>query len=150
MDHVQNGVATVAQPAAANGLASARLRPDRRGLLHDQERLLRQRPRLDRERVRGGRRHGARPVRHDRVGQHIEHILKLSARLLLPLVRRPLRLWWRQHWLVHLDQEVHLQVHPALAAAFFGAVLRLVGRGDGALTKTASPLCSSTKGSPHR
>ena len=30
----------------------------------------------------------------------------------------PLRLGWRQHWLVLLEQPVHLQVRPALAAAF--------------------------------
>ena len=41
----------------------------------------------------------------------------------------PLRLGWRQHWLVLLEQPVHLQVRPALAAAFLGAAPRHVGRG---------------------
>ena len=51
-------------PAAIHAAHAAWLPRDRRGLLHDRERLLRWRPHLDDERVQC-RRHGARPVRQD-------------------------------------------------------------------------------------
>ena len=110
--------AAVAALAAAH---AARLRPDRRGLLHDRERLLRRRPHLDRERVRG-RRHGAWPVRQDRDRLLIVHKLVLSARL-QSLLRQPLRLGsWS--WLVRLVLEVHLQIAvAAVPCDAAGAVL---------------------------
>ena len=51
---------------AALAAHAARLPSDRWRLLHDRERLLRRRPHHHQERVRG-RRHGARPVRQERI-----------------------------------------------------------------------------------
>ena len=119
----------LAKPAAAS-LAE----PAVTWLLHDRERLLWWRPHLHQERVRC-RRQGARPVRPDRNHELGDHEL-VSARLPAHRVL-PLRLGWQRLWLVLLKQQVHLRLHLALAAAFPGAVPRLVGR-DVTATQQAS------------
>ena len=119
----------LAKPAAAS-LAE----PAVTWLLHDRERLLWWRPHLHQEQVRC-RRQGARPVRPDRNHELGDHEL-VSARLPAHRVL-PLRLGWQRLWLVLLKQQVHLRLHLALAAAFPGAVPRLVGR-DVTATQQAS------------
>ena len=63
--------------------------------------------------------------------------LRLPAGLRAHLVL-PLRLRWPQHWLVLLQQQVHLHVHPAVsaaAAAVVAAVAAVAAAGEWGLKR---------------